>query len=105
MWGAFFVIRDDVKMAKDAHTYEYDYEKRITKTTKSGPITVAEYVRDALGRRIKKVDSTAGTTNIHYYNKNGPTRGDLRHIARCMRPPTFMAMELVRRLLDALMSG
>ena len=53
---------------KDGYQYEYDYENRITKIMKSGPSTVAEFTYDALGRRIKKVDSMGGTTNIYYYN-------------------------------------
>ena len=52
----------------NSYEYEYDYENSITKITKSGPTTVAEFAYDALGRRIKKVDSVAGTTNVYYYN-------------------------------------
>ncbi|MBN2271874.1 MAG: hypothetical protein JXN61_14750, partial [Sedimentisphaerales bacterium] len=47
--------------------YEYDYENRITKITKD-ETNIAEFAYDALGRRIKKVDSVAGTTNTYYYN-------------------------------------
>ncbi|MCK4292774.1 MAG: hypothetical protein KAY65_06220 [Planctomycetes bacterium] len=57
-----------LQIDKDGYTYEYDYENRITKVIKAGPTTVAEFAYDALGRRIKKVDSAAGTTNIYYYN-------------------------------------
>jgi RHS repeat-associated protein len=53
---------------RQGYTYQYDYENRITKIMKSGPTTVAEFAYDALGRRIKKVDSVGGTTNIYYYN-------------------------------------
>ena len=53
---------------KDAYTYEYDYENRITKVLKLGPTTVAEYAYDALGRRIKKTDSVANQSTVYYYN-------------------------------------
>jgi RHS repeat-associated protein len=53
---------------RQGYTYQYDYENRITKIMKSGPTTVAEFTYDALGRRIKKVDSVGGTTSIYYYN-------------------------------------
>jgi len=55
--------------------YEYDYENRITKIIKAGPITVAEFAyvedppgRNALGRRIKKTDSVANESRVYYYN-------------------------------------
>jgi len=47
----------------------WDYEKRIVKITRSD-VTKAEFAYDALGRRIKKVDSVVGTTNIYYYNES-----------------------------------
>ncbi len=47
--------------------YQYDYENRITKIKKPGAAK-AEFSYDALGRRIKKVDSIAGTTTIYYNN-------------------------------------
>jgi len=63
-----------VNIDKDGYIYEYDYENRITKITK-GETDIAEFAyvedpprRDALGRRIKKRDSVAGTTNIYCYN-------------------------------------
>jgi hypothetical protein len=59
---------------KCGYKYLYDYENRITKIKKSGA-TKAEFAydedplfRNALGRRIKKVDSVAGATTIYYYN-------------------------------------
>jgi len=56
--------------------YQYDYENRITKVLKAGPITVAEYVyvedppyRNAFGRRIKKTDSIVSSqSRIYHYN-------------------------------------
>jgi len=56
---------------RQGYTYQYDYENRITKIMKSGPITVAEYSYDALGRRIEKKDSiTSANTRRYYYNDN-----------------------------------
>ncbi|MCK4292073.1 MAG: hypothetical protein KAY65_02665 [Planctomycetes bacterium] len=52
---------------QDERANEYDYENCIVKITKDGN-DIAEFAYDALGRRIKKVDSIAGTTNIYYYN-------------------------------------
>ncbi|MHC4867878.1 MAG: hypothetical protein ACYTEX_27725, partial [Planctomycetota bacterium] len=46
---------------KDDYDYEYDYENRIIKITKDGN-DIAEFAYDALGRRIRKIDSIAGTT-------------------------------------------
>jgi YD repeat-containing protein len=49
--------------------YEYDYENRVVKVKRSDNTAVAEYVYDALGRRIKKVDSiTSGNSRYYYYN-------------------------------------
>ena len=57
---------------KDGYKYYYDYENRLVKVTKSsGPeVTVAEYCYDALGRRIRKIDSIASQTVMYYYNNN-----------------------------------
>ena len=42
---------------------------RVTKS--SGPeVTVAEYAYDALGRRIRKIDSIGSETTLYYYNNN-----------------------------------
>jgi len=49
--------------------YQYDYENRIVKITKDSS-DIGEFAYDALGRRIRKVDSVAGTTSIYYYNDN-----------------------------------
>ena|GEM_PF-4881354 len=56
-------------MDKDDYDYQYDYENRIIKITADGN-DIAEYAYDALGRRIKKVDSKAGETTVYYYNNN-----------------------------------
>ncbi|MHC4574910.1 MAG: hypothetical protein ACYS76_12410, partial [Planctomycetota bacterium] len=45
----------------------YDYENRIVKITKDGN-HIAGFAYDALGRRIEKKDSIAGTTTHYYYN-------------------------------------
>jgi len=55
---------------RQGYTYEYDYENRITKILKSGPTTVAEYSYDALGRRVRKIDSVASVTRLYYYDKD-----------------------------------
>ena len=57
---------------KDGYKYYYDYENRLVKVTKSsGPeVTVAEYAYDALGRRIRKIDSIGSETTLYYYNNN-----------------------------------
>jgi len=47
--------------------YEYDYENRIVKITKDGN-DIAEFAYDALGRRIRKIDSVAGDTTYYYNN-------------------------------------
>ena len=42
---------------------------KVTKS--SGPeVTVAEYAYDALGRRIRKIDSIGSETTLYYYNNN-----------------------------------
>ena len=56
---------------RQGYTYEYDYENRITKILKAGPVTVAEYSYDALGRRVEKKDSVTSTnTRRYYYDKD-----------------------------------
>ncbi|MBL7107504.1 MAG: hypothetical protein ISS77_07865 [Phycisphaerae bacterium] len=57
---------------KDGYKYYYDYENRLVKVTKSsGPeVDVAEYAYDALGRRIRKIDSIGSETTLYYYNNN-----------------------------------
>jgi len=45
---------------EDGYTYEYDYENRVVKIEDSSANDVAEYAYDALGRRIRVVDSKAG---------------------------------------------
>ena len=54
---------------KDGCEYQYDYENRIVKITKDGN-DIAEFAYDCLGRRIRKIDSVAGTTTLYYYNDN-----------------------------------
>ncbi|MHC4621139.1 MAG: hypothetical protein ACYTEQ_25615 [Planctomycetota bacterium] len=53
---------------KDGYGYEYDYENRIVEINDVNGTTVAEFAYDALGRRIEKKDSIAGTTTHYYYN-------------------------------------
>ena len=56
---------------KDGYKYSYDYENRIIKITKDPNDTVvAELAYDALGRRIRKIDSDANETTLYYYNYN-----------------------------------
>lgn len=62
----------------NGYHYEYDYENRITLIYEdvnqdgdfdSGTdMKIAEFAYDALGRRIKKVDSIASETTYCYYN-------------------------------------
>lgn len=54
---------------KDGYEYEYDYENRIVKITKDSS-DIAEFAYDALGRRIRKIDSVASETILYYYNCN-----------------------------------
>ncbi|MHC4867564.1 MAG: RHS repeat domain-containing protein [Planctomycetota bacterium] len=49
------------------YNFTYDYENRIIKITKDGN-DIAEFAYDALGRRIRKIDSIAGTTRLYFYN-------------------------------------
>ena len=55
---------------KDGYEYEYDYENHILKIGDSNSSTVAEFAYDALGRRIRKIDSLANETTLYYYNYN-----------------------------------
>jgi YD repeat-containing protein len=52
---------------KFAYEYEYDYENQITKIKKNGTTTVTQFAYDALGRRIRKIDSIASQTTLYYY--------------------------------------
>ena len=53
------------------YEYDYDYENRLIKITRSNPaVTIAEYTYDALGRRIEVYDAVADTTTRYYYNNN-----------------------------------
>ena len=58
------MTRDDAN-----YVYTYDYENRPLTIAKSGQ-TKAEFAYDALGRRIKVVDSVVATTTKYYYNTN-----------------------------------
>ncbi|MHC4648458.1 MAG: hypothetical protein ACYTBJ_23615, partial [Planctomycetota bacterium] len=53
---------------KDGYGYEYDYENRIVQINDVNGTTVAEFAYDALGRRIRKIDSVASETTDYYYN-------------------------------------
>jgi len=61
---------------KDGYQHQYDYENRLVKILDDSNNTVAEYAYDALGRRIKKVDSKAGETTVYYYNNNWQVMAD-----------------------------
>ena len=58
------MTRDDAN-----YVYTYDYENRPLTITKNGTLK-ATFAYDALGRRIKVVDSVASTTKLYYYNTN-----------------------------------
>lgn len=49
-----------LRIGKDRHEYEYEYENHITKIIRSGPTTVAKVAYHALCGRVKKVDCVAG---------------------------------------------
>ncbi len=52
----------------NGYKYYYDYENRIVKIEDSSSNDVAEYTYDALGRRIRVIDSKASATTLYYYN-------------------------------------
>ena len=54
---------------RQGYVYEYDYENRIVKI-KEGNNDRAEFAYDALGRRIRKIDSVASETTLYYYDQN-----------------------------------
>ena len=68
----FVDVAGNLTVDPNGSQYTYDYENRIVKIEDSGDATVAEFAYDALGRRIKKVDSKAnggsGETTYYYYN-------------------------------------
>ena len=49
----------NVTTDKNGYEYEYDYENRIVKIVKDSN-DIAEYAYDALGRRIKGLESAFG---------------------------------------------
>ncbi|MGH9873043.1 MAG: RHS repeat-associated core domain-containing protein [Pyrinomonadaceae bacterium] len=51
--------------ANGSWTYSWDYENRLTQTSKTGGVTVT-YGYDALGRRIQRNSSASGTTKFVY---------------------------------------
>ncbi len=53
---------------KDGYVYFYDYENRVVKIEDDSSVEVATYAYDALGRRIRKIDSVASETTLYYYN-------------------------------------
>lgn len=54
---------------KNGYSYAYDYENRLVEIRKTNDtITVATFAYDAFGRRIEKVDTTAGSTKRFYYD-------------------------------------
>lgn len=60
-------IHDDngnLEMDEEGNSYSYDYRNRLVKVEDPGSNTIAEYVYDALGRRIKK---TVGSESIYFY--------------------------------------
>jgi len=53
---------------RQGYVYFYDYENRVVEIEDSSSNDVAEYAYDALGRRIRMIDSVASTTTLYYYN-------------------------------------
>ncbi len=73
--GGHSISHDDagnLTVDKDGYKYSYDYENRVVKIQKpdglGGWDDVAEMAYDALGRRIRVIDSIASTTALYYYN-------------------------------------
>jgi len=54
---------------KDGYQYAYDYENRIVEITENSS-DIAEFAYDALGRRVRKIDSDANETTLYYYNNS-----------------------------------
>ena len=52
------------------YLYEYDCQNRLTAIRKAG-CKIADFDYDAIGRRIKKTDYTAGLTTYYYYDPAG----------------------------------
>jgi len=63
LYGTFFRPRSRTV----TNVYFHDYENRV-KIENSSSNAVAEYAYDALGRRIRVIDSVASTTTLYYYN-------------------------------------
>jgi RHS repeat-associated protein len=72
--GASSISHDDagnLTVDKDGYQYTYDYENRVARIYKmdgQSEINVAQYVYDALGRRIGKWDAVASEATFCYYN-------------------------------------
>ncbi len=69
--GGNSISHDDagnMTVDKDSYQYTYDYENRIVKIEDVSDVEVATYAYDALGRRIRKIDSVADETTLYYYN-------------------------------------
>jgi len=73
--GGHSISHDDagnLTVDKDGYKYSYDYENRVVKIEKpdglGGWDDVAEMAYDALGRRIRVIDSAASVTTVYYYN-------------------------------------
>jgi len=47
-----------------------NYASRLRKEMKKRISDAAEFAYDALGRRIRKIDSDANETTLYYYNNN-----------------------------------
>ncbi len=61
------VVAGNLAKDRGGYEYEYDYENRIVKVTKDNS-DIAEFAYDALGRRIRKIDSNSSETTLYYYN-------------------------------------
>ncbi len=73
--GGNSISHDDagnLTVDKDGYKYFYDYENRVVKIEKpdglGGWDDVAEVAYDALGRRIRVINSVASETTLYYYN-------------------------------------
>jgi YD repeat-containing protein len=69
--GGHSITHDDagnLTVDRQRYVYFHDYENRVVKIKDSSSNAVAEYAYDALGRRIRMIDSAASTTTLCCYN-------------------------------------
>ena len=60
----------NLSVDKAGYKYYYDYENRLIEIKNASDVTKAKFYYDALGRRVRKFDSLAGSGVNYYYNDN-----------------------------------